>query len=99
MWLLVEQALIVAVITLTISRSKLFRPLRRTLRARVPVLGTLASCPYCLSHWIGWGVAVVFQPQGAFWMGFVLVALAAPVMAGVMQCIILIGKADDDDEE
>lgn len=54
MWMLVESAALTAILTLTISKGKIFAPLRERLEGRF--LGNLLSCPYCLMHWVAAGV-------------------------------------------
>lgn len=36
----------------TIAKEKVFEPLRKVLGEKRTWIGTLVSCPYCLSHWI-----------------------------------------------
>lgn len=44
-------ALTTGVIAYTLTQSHLFKPAREKLRT-MPMAGELASCGYCLSHWI-----------------------------------------------
>lgn len=90
MWLLVEQASLVAVATLTISKSKLFAGVREWASEKAPQsLGSLLSCPYCLSHWIA--AAVAIGAEGISWdsvrLSAILIALSAPLMALVKRSI------------
>jgi hypothetical protein len=41
---------------MTITKSKLFKPLREWMQQHNPIIGDLMGCFYCLSHWIaaGW---------------------------------------------
>jgi len=43
----------------TISKERLFAPLRERLGGRQTWLGYLVSCPYCVSHWIAFVVVPV----------------------------------------
>lgn len=43
-------------ISQTISRERLFAPLRRVLGGKERWCGYLVSCPYCVSHYIAFGV-------------------------------------------
>lgn len=53
MWLkLVATSLIVMGMSYTISKERIFEPLRRALGGRDTWLGYLVSCPYCASHWL-----------------------------------------------
>jgi hypothetical protein len=49
---LIAVSLIVMGIAHTISRERLFAPLRERLGGPDTWLGYLVSCPYCASHWI-----------------------------------------------
>lgn len=68
-------ALAVAAITMTVSRSSLFRPIRV-----VKVL----KCPYCLVHWFAF--LAVFLTESAFnridfiIMSFAVISLSVPIM-------------------
>jgi hypothetical protein len=54
MWTdLVSVALANHAVALTAATSPLFHPLRDRLARRSRLLGTLAACPYCISHWTG----------------------------------------------
>jgi len=41
------------VITVTVTRSSLFEPIRSWGAGRSELLGALLSCPYCFGHWVG----------------------------------------------
>ncbi|WP_373855435.1 DUF1360 domain-containing protein [Desulfocucumis palustris] len=45
-------AMCVSTISLTITKSKVFSPLRNWVIKRNEKLGSLLSCPYCMSHWV-----------------------------------------------
>jgi hypothetical protein len=49
---LIAVSLVVMGIAHTISRERLFAPLRDRLGAPDTWLGYLVSCPYCASHWV-----------------------------------------------
>ncbi len=51
-------SLAIASISYTISHSELFKPIRFFLCKNINWLGKLISCPYCLSHWISFGLMV-----------------------------------------
>lgn len=44
-------SLIVSSITFTISKSDVFKPIRKSL-SKEPVFNKLVNCPYCLSHYV-----------------------------------------------
>jgi hypothetical protein len=45
-------------VTLVVTESKLFAPVRAAAAARVPWLATLLSCPMCLGFWCGAGLSL-----------------------------------------
>jgi hypothetical protein len=49
---LITVSLVVMGIAHTVSRERLFAPLRRRLGDESTWLGYLVSCPYCVSHWV-----------------------------------------------
>ena len=55
---LVMLGLATATVSVTISQSKLFAPVRDKVSAGRPWLGELVSCPYCLGHWVAWCLCV-----------------------------------------
>lgn len=54
--------LIVAPVTLTITKAGIFAPLRNFIASKSKWLGELARCPYCMSHWVSLGTVVLFKP-------------------------------------
>ncbi|WP_373323054.1 DUF1360 domain-containing protein [Desulforamulus aquiferis] len=50
----------ISTISLTITKNKLFSPLRSLVRKRFNWLGTLLSCPYCISHWLAFFLVILF---------------------------------------
>lgn len=59
---LVFLALAVASVTITLTRSTLFEPLRAWVDNRSELLGELIYCPYCTSHYISFVAVLLFQP-------------------------------------
>ena len=53
-------SLIVMCVANTISREKVFEPLRNRLGGKDTWIGYLVSCPYCLSHWISFALVPLF---------------------------------------
>lgn len=51
-WKVLTVSLVVMGLSHTISRERLFAPLRRALGGHETWLGYLVSCPYCVSHWV-----------------------------------------------
>jgi hypothetical protein len=50
-WKVLTVSLVVMGLSHTVSRERLFAPLRRALGGHETWLGYLVSCPYCVSHW------------------------------------------------
>lgn len=50
-------------ITLIITRSKIFKPLRELASSTGDFLGELFSCPMCMGVWVGLGF--IFMPENA----------------------------------
>lgn len=51
-WKVLSVSLIVMGASHTITRERLFAPLRQALGGHDTWLGYLVSCPYCVSHWL-----------------------------------------------
>jgi len=56
-------ALATWVISTTITRARVFRPLRRLVKRHSDYLGEGISCQYCLSHWVGFILAAIYRPR------------------------------------
>lgn len=56
LWQLLAVSAVVMGLAQTISREKLFEPLRDRLGGKETWLGYLVSCPYCASHWLAFAV-------------------------------------------
>lgn len=81
------------VASLTITRSKLFKPLRKFVKKRSPWLNELFTCPYCMSHWVAAGFTAWLWPgtlKLAVLEWLVTVAIAAPTAAIVFESIVRI---------
>lgn len=74
---LVLSAIAVSVISMDISRTAIFRPLRKLLSSWC-WLHKLVSCPWCLAHWVALA-AVLLLEQNVLYT-FVVVGLAAVPM-------------------
>ncbi len=71
-------------IATTISRARVFRPLRAAVKRRSDYLGEGISCQYCISHWVGFILAAIYQPRlliSGFWL--VDVAVSAFIIIGL----------------
>jgi len=56
-------SLVVASISFTVSKSKLFMPLRECAKKKMAYLGEFLSCGYCLGHWVSFGLVAIYQPK------------------------------------
>jgi hypothetical protein len=50
-------------ISMTISKSAAFAPLRRRVKARSAFLGGGLACPYCTSHWVALALMLIYFPR------------------------------------
>jgi len=55
--------LAVCAVTLTLTKSSMFKWLRDLAWRAHPVIGKMASCPYCMSHWVALTAVGVYQPR------------------------------------
>lgn len=88
-------ALATSAASLTISKSKGFNGLREWFAERVPVIGELLVCPYCLSHWFALGLVlaiglpdenrVLYVLVGTF----ALVGMSALITGAVMRLMFV----------
>lgn len=73
-------SLAISAISYTISRTEIFKPIRKLICSRLNWLGKLISCPYCLSHWVSFGMIFYFYKTisfEVFILTFAMVALSA----------------------
>jgi hypothetical protein len=84
-----------AVISLTVTKSKLFKPIREWGMSRKnPLFGELLSCPYCFAHWSALFLSILYLPFHEFLVNWLVVtAIACPVMWGIYHSIAGIGGA------
>jgi hypothetical protein len=94
------------VINVTVTRSSIFKPLRKWLGVRSAFLRDLMRCPYCFGHWIGFLLSLVFGVRlfstGIWLVDWFASALAVAWMSIVAGCIVFnaasaipIGHSDD----
>jgi hypothetical protein len=55
-------SVIVWVVSTTLTRARVFRPFRRWVKQRSDYFGEGVSCQYCLSHWVGFIVTLLYKP-------------------------------------
>lgn len=80
-----ERAVLLSLVTgsvaFTLSEAVLFKRLRE----RETWWGKVASCGYCLSHWVAFGLVAIYRPRlfdGWWLLDYVLTALAIAWLAG-----------------
>ncbi len=56
-------SLVSASVAFTISETAIFRGTRQWLHAKNEWLGKLASCGYCLGHWIAFALVAIYRPR------------------------------------
>ncbi len=56
-------AFAVSAIAVTITKAKVFQPIRGWIKSKSVWLGDLFSCPYCLSHWLAIIIVAIYQPD------------------------------------
>jgi len=63
-------SLATASVAFTISETAMFAGIREWLQGRYTWLGKLASCGYCISHWIALGLVAFYRPRlfEAWWL-------------------------------
>ena len=84
-------SLATASISFTLSESKLFLPLRERVKQRIPLLGELFSCGYCLGHWVSYGLVAVYRPRlfDSWWLlDYFLTALVIAWISGVQWVVM-----------
>lgn len=78
-------ALAAGVAATTITKAKVFQPMRLAFKARGPWLGYLVSCPYCASHWLVFAGQALYQVR--------LLHSGVPVADVIISCFPMIGAA------
>lgn len=56
-------SLVAASIAFTISETAAFAGMRERAKNWHPWLGKLASCGYCLGHWVALGLVTIYRPR------------------------------------
>ena len=92
---LFTMSLAASLCSITIARAKIFIGLRIALGSRSEFLRKLINCPYCLSHWIGFAITVLFVLFYGFkfpdtlWYPFAVIGLANVVSVFILAAIHL----------
>jgi Protein of unknown function (DUF1360) len=83
-----------AAISMTVSKTKVFRPVRNWTHAHSEWFGELIECPYCTIHWVAFAAVAVYRPVlvnsrahllDLFISAFVLIAVASIVSGWIFQ--------------
>ena len=79
-------SLVTTSIAFTVSESKLFLSLRNWFLQKIPILGKLFSCGYCLGYWLAFGLVIVYRPRlfNSWWpLDYFLTALVIAWLSGI----------------
>ena len=95
---IVVLAFVVSPISLTVTKTEVFKPFRGWMKTHSKFFGKLFSCPYCFSHWTSFAVVGVFRPVpiscGFFFLidlavsAFIMVGLATLLSACIFKAVI-----------
>jgi hypothetical protein len=89
--MLITPAFAVAALSITIARSSFTNWLRDILDKRIPIIGKLLSCPYCVSHWVAFGISFwMFYPEWPLLLfaTFALVGASALIIGVIMRLFL-----------
>jgi len=84
-------AFVVSPICLTITKTKVFQPMRTFIMSKNKWLGKLFSCPYCLGHWTSFAATAVFRPVAFSCDYFFLIDLAVSAFIMIALSTIISG--------
>lgn len=79
-------ALAVSSVSVTMTKSSIFKSTREWIDEKSSFFGDLVHCPYCTSHWLSFAAVAVYQPRlldSPYWVfdyavsAFVIVTLAS----------------------
>lgn len=93
-------SLVTASVALILSETAVFAGMRERAKTWNPWLGKLASCGYCLGHWVAFGLVAIYRPRlfQAWWLlDYFLTALAIAWLAAFQWAALcwLMGKAGE----
>jgi ABC-type phosphate/phosphonate transport system permease subunit len=85
-------ALAVSAASMTLTKAKLFSPIRDRIDNRSEWFGELVGCPYCMSHWLAFAATAVYQPRivhsGTELFDYFVTALAIVALAAFSSGLI-----------
>ncbi len=83
----VALSVIVWLAATTLARARVLRPLRAWVKERSDYFGEGVSCQYCISHWVGFAVAIAFRPR------FLMMTTGFPALDLFAHALAIIGLA------
>jgi hypothetical protein len=101
-------AFAVSSISMTLSKARIFKPIRRWINARNKWLGELVDCPYCTIHWVAFAAIAIYRPVvvvsglrilDLFVSAFVVIAVASVVSGWIFQAFAGTASAADPEQE
>lgn len=63
LWTCFVLAVAASCVSITITQTDLFAPMRAWVAKKNHMIGHLVQCFYCISHWIVFLLVVIYQPQ------------------------------------
>lgn len=87
--LLVLLAAPVACVSLTLTRSMLFKGFREWVGGRSDFFGELVRCPFCTSHWVAFVACAIFKP----WVVYSNIPVLGIVLQFFISSLILVAMA------
>ncbi len=54
---------VTASISFTVTKTKIFKPLREWTKKKNGFFGELVSCGYCFGHWVAFVIVAIFQSK------------------------------------
>ena len=77
--------------SMTVSKAKLFRPVRSFTRRKSKPVAELVQCPYCTSHWLSFLLTALYLPRAAspWWVLAWFVSAMAIVALSSVTCKLI----------
>lgn len=74
-------SIVAASMSFSVAETKLFAQLREWVKMRSGFFGELASCGYCLGHWVAFVLVALYRPRLFHWWWLLDYFLSALVIA------------------
>lgn len=87
----------VSVVSMAVTLSEIFKPMRQFIGKRSRWFGKLFSCPYCFSHWVSLGAVLVSDfrlPFWGYWPSTVLTTFALIVCCAPFSWVLFRSYSD-----